>query len=207
MRPELSSLPHIQELTSAFLDTSVELEFHRACRFNSIKLFERIWSSCSPESEASPADRGPGHSETWSRRRYLRSDRYYNRYQFRLAMIEAVKLPDLDVIQWLFDHFQGCVVPNQAVEYAAAHGNLKALEFWHKNGVPAKDYDGARPQAQERPVVPDVRMRNRGGILETGGIAAVREVSKKTPLPPCHRQGNCAVNVLRHCGSSFAVCG
>ncbi|KAL4140854.1 hypothetical protein PRNP1_015134 [Phytophthora ramorum] len=42
---ELSSLFHITEKVSSFLDTSVELPLHKACTFGSLKLLNRIWNS------------------------------------------------------------------------------------------------------------------------------------------------------------------
>ncbi|KAI9984922.1 hypothetical protein PInf_004225 [Phytophthora infestans] len=49
------------------------------------------------------------------------------------AVIEAVHHGDLDMIRWLFAQFSGCVVEVQAVEAAAAAGNLCLLEFFLHN--------------------------------------------------------------------------
>ncbi|OWY96608.1 hypothetical protein PHMEG_00033087 [Phytophthora megakarya] len=66
-------------------DSAVEMEFCEACKLNSIALLERIWTASLPASEPSPAELGPGNGGTWSRRKYLRTDRHYNRFQFRRA--------------------------------------------------------------------------------------------------------------------------
>lgn len=98
-------------------------------------LLDRIWSGSIPESEPSPADAGLGHGGTWSRRKYLRADKHYNRFQFRRAMMEAVKLEGMEVTRWLFDHFSGCIVPFGAVHEAAQEGRLELLRFFLEHDV------------------------------------------------------------------------
>ncbi|KAL4115145.1 hypothetical protein PRIC2_014039 [Phytophthora ramorum] len=152
-KSSFSSLAHVIKDTSAFLDSSVELELRRAIRFNSTRLLDRIWGSSSPESESSPADVGPGKRGKWSRHKYLRTDKHYNRYQFRFSMLEAVRQPGMEMIQWLYDHFYGCVVSNEVVEFVAAQGNLKLLQFFYHHMIHWGCADGrsVRQDAQLEP--------------------------------------------------------
>ncbi|OWY91997.1 hypothetical protein PHMEG_00039173 [Phytophthora megakarya] len=93
-RSKFIQLSAILQTTSAFLDSAVEMEFCKACKLNSIALLDRIWTASLPDSEPSPAELGPGNGGTWSRRKYLRTDRHYNQFQFRRAMVKAVELKD-----------------------------------------------------------------------------------------------------------------
>lgn len=129
-RWEFSALDHVLETTSAYLDAAVEMEMRRACRFNSTRLLERIWRSC----EDAPV--------YWSRRSYLRADVHYNRFQFRFSMLEAAKHPDTGVVRWLFEHFQGCVVPREVVEYAAGASHVELLQFLEEHGEETLGGDG-----------------------------------------------------------------
>jgi hypothetical protein len=94
-KPPFSSLSHIIEITPA-VDAAVEMALCQAVTFNSISLLDRIWNSSSPETEPSPADAGPGNGGEWSRRRYLRTDKNYNRFQFRRGMEVAVQTPNME---------------------------------------------------------------------------------------------------------------
>lgn len=147
--PECLALSHVVQPTSDFLDSSVEMEFRHACKLNSVKLLDRIWSSCSPESEDSPADAGPGHGGHWTRRKYLLTDLDYNDFQFRHGMLEAVKHSGMEMVRWLFDHFRGGVVSEDVVEYAAEQGNLELLQFFHEHGIPVRYHTEEDSEAED----------------------------------------------------------
>lgn len=133
---------HILDTTSGFVDSAVEMAFCEACKLNSVALLEIIWNGSHPETFPSPADLGPGNGPKWSRRHYLRTDKHYNRFQFQGAIIEAAKHQELEkameMVQWLYDHFHGCIVPFGAVSAAASHGHLEILKFFKKHEIPGK---------------------------------------------------------------------
>ncbi|KAE9184554.1 hypothetical protein PF002_g26401 [Phytophthora fragariae] len=133
---------HIVDTTSVFVDSAVEMAFCEACKLNSVALLERIWNGSHPETSPSPADLGPGNGPKWSRRHYLRTDKHYNRFQFQGAIVEAAKHQELEkameMVQWLYDHFHGCIVPFGAVSAAASHGHLEILKFFKKHEISGK---------------------------------------------------------------------
>ncbi|KAG6616763.1 uncharacterized protein IUM83_17933 [Phytophthora cinnamomi] len=63
-----------------------------------------------------------GNGGLWSRRKYLRTDKHYNCYQFR-SVLGAARFQDaeltLAMVRWLYAHFRGCVVPFEAVHQVA----------------------------------------------------------------------------------------
>ncbi|GMF65261.1 unnamed protein product [Phytophthora lilii] len=123
-KPAFDQLRHVIDATSAFLDTSVELEFREAVKHNSVPLLNRIWDSCLPV------------KGQFSRRKYLRTNVHYNRYQYRFGMENAVgEKVDMDVVRWLFNHFYGCLVSGFVVGQAAQNGNLELLQLFKKSGI------------------------------------------------------------------------
>ncbi|EGZ14845.1 hypothetical protein PHYSODRAFT_504997, partial [Phytophthora sojae] len=132
---------------TAFLDAAVEMELCKACTFNSLRLLDRIWDSSLPETHPSPAEVGPGNGGSWTRRKYLRTDRHYRRFQLRRAIVEAVKIEDakaaLRMVQWLCTKFHGCIVPVTAVHTAAGKGNLDVLKFFKAIEIPGRRDGGA----------------------------------------------------------------
>ncbi|KAL4164192.1 hypothetical protein KRP22_004812 [Phytophthora ramorum] len=130
---ELSSLFHITEKVSSFLDTSVELPLHKACTFGSLKLLNRIWNSTIDlEHETEPF---------WSVRSFLRSDKHYQDFQFTASLVEAVKQRNLEMVQWLFEHFPEWGVGREVVEAAAEVGALSILQFFRQNGRNLNPHD------------------------------------------------------------------
>lgn len=131
--PSVGALPHVVSSVSQYLDCSVVISLARACTLGSLRLLRRIWDG----SEKYAALNGDTSKHDlyfcWSPLQYLRTDRHYHRGQFSQAVIEAVHHGDLDMIRWLFAQFSGCVVEVQAVEAAAAAGNLCLLEFFLHN--------------------------------------------------------------------------
>ncbi|RLN95848.1 hypothetical protein BBJ28_00020424 [Nothophytophthora sp. Chile5] len=115
------SLLHVTDVVSAFLGPSPNLTLARAVSFDSLKLLNHIWAnSC-----VSSADRTPG----WSLLNFLRSDRYYYRYAFSVALEEAAHCGLLHMVEWLFAHFSGVEAEVEVVEAAANAGHLHILQF------------------------------------------------------------------------------
>ncbi|KAG6954488.1 hypothetical protein JG687_00011788 [Phytophthora cactorum] len=100
----MTDLPHVIKLVSLFLDSSVELPLHKACQRGSIDLLERIWDSSDVLSSVTTSNR------YWTLRRYICTDRHYRQYQFTLSMMDAVRLKNLEMVEWLTDRFQGYTV-------------------------------------------------------------------------------------------------
>ncbi|KAL3667622.1 hypothetical protein V7S43_007176 [Phytophthora oleae] len=44
-RPEFDAISHVTSAVSAYVDSSVEQPLHKACKFGSVALLDRIWSS------------------------------------------------------------------------------------------------------------------------------------------------------------------
>uniref|UniRef100_H3H154 Uncharacterized protein n=1 Tax=Phytophthora ramorum TaxID=164328 RepID=H3H154_PHYRM len=125
----LGALPHVISAVSQCVDYSVEIPLARACSFGSLRLLRRVWDG-SEELAASIGGLSRRRHSCWSPWQFLRSDCHYHRAQFSQGVVEAVRRRDLSMVRWLFDHFSGCVVGVQAVEAAAAAGDLRILQFF-----------------------------------------------------------------------------
>ncbi|KAL4166102.1 hypothetical protein KRP22_013367 [Phytophthora ramorum] len=125
----LGALPHVISAVSQCVDYSVEIPLARACSFGSLRLLRRVWDG-SEELAASIGGLSCRRHSCWSPWQFLRSDCHYHRAQFSQGVVEAVRRRDLSMVRWLFDHFSGCVVGVQAVEAAAAAGDLRILQFF-----------------------------------------------------------------------------
>ncbi|KAE9232474.1 hypothetical protein PF004_g9901 [Phytophthora fragariae] len=136
--PSLGALPHVISSVSQCLDHSVAIPLAHACAFGSLRLLRRVWD-VSEEFAASDGETRRCPSRCWSSLQFLQSERHYYRAQFSQGVVEAVRRGDLDMIRWLFDHFAGCVVAIQAVEAAAAAGDLQILKFFLDNEVATQD--------------------------------------------------------------------
>ncbi|KAG7381229.1 hypothetical protein PHYPSEUDO_006273 [Phytophthora pseudosyringae] len=130
-KPQLASLHHVADAITSFLDTSVELPLHKACKFGSLELLSRIWSST--------VDLPQGDS-SWSVRRLLHSEKFYQQFQFTHSLVEAAKQKDLGMTRWLFERFPACDVRREAVEEAAKAGALEILQYFHENGKNMNSY-------------------------------------------------------------------
>ncbi|KAG2888965.1 hypothetical protein PC110_g13770 [Phytophthora cactorum] len=108
---------------SSWICSSVELPLHKACQRGSIELIHRIWNSSGVFSSGTTINR------YWMLRKYIRTDCHYRQYQFALSMTEAVRLKNLEVVEWLADRFQGYT---GRVE-AAGVAYVEILQFLHDN--------------------------------------------------------------------------
>ncbi|KAG3061570.1 hypothetical protein PI125_g24687, partial [Phytophthora idaei] len=142
--PSLGALPHVISSVSQCLDYSVEISLARACAFGSLRLLRRIWDGSKKYAASNGSAPGDRRYLYWSPLHFLQTDCHYHRAQFSRGVVEAVRRGDLDIIRWLFAHFSGCVVAVQAVEAAAASGDLRTLEFFLDNERAFQDaQDGA----------------------------------------------------------------
>ncbi|EGZ04648.1 hypothetical protein PHYSODRAFT_444601, partial [Phytophthora sojae] len=130
----------VQDSVTAFLDSAVEMELWQACKMNSAALLEHIWQGSAPETEPSPASLGPGNGGRWSRRKFLRTDRHYRRFQFRRAIVEAVKQDKaMELAQWLYAHFHGCIGNvvrwgrHDMARAAERKDNMHVVQWLHDN--------------------------------------------------------------------------
>ncbi|KAL4115158.1 hypothetical protein PRIC2_014052 [Phytophthora ramorum] len=97
------------------------------------KLLNRIWNSTIDlEHEIEPF---------WSVRSFLRSDKHYQDFQFTASLVEAVKQRNLEMAQWLFEHFPEWGVGREVVEAAAEVGALSVLQFFRQNGRNLNPHD------------------------------------------------------------------
>lgn len=121
-----SSLPHLVNSVSLFLDSSMELPLHRACRFGSFRLLDRIWNS----SQVFVDDPGRAKDQIWTLQKYIPTDRHYRAYQFNLCLLEAIKLKNLEMVKWISRRFQGCLVSKNVVARAVDLGLMAILMFF-----------------------------------------------------------------------------
>ncbi|KAL3663277.1 hypothetical protein V7S43_011686 [Phytophthora oleae] len=70
-RPEFDGIDHVTSAVSAYVDSSVEQPLHKACKFGSVALLDRIWNST--------VDLEPGGWGLWSVRNLLRSQKLYGK--------------------------------------------------------------------------------------------------------------------------------
>ncbi|KAK1943427.1 putative ankyrin repeat protein [Phytophthora citrophthora] len=113
-------------IVSAYVDSSVEQPLHKACKFGSVALLDRIWNS-TVDLESS----GWG---LWSVRNLLRTQKLYGKFEFSLCLLEAAKRNRVDIAGWLFERFPYGVRQKVVCEAAKA-GALEILQFFRANGT------------------------------------------------------------------------
>ncbi|KAE9074724.1 hypothetical protein PF010_g24567 [Phytophthora fragariae] len=168
-RPSVTCSPVLGALISQFLGPSTNLSLREAASFGSTRLLDWVWdASCTSE-----ASRTPG----WSLHNYLRSEPYYHHYQFQEALQVVAKRGELEMLQWLFGHFQGLEVPSEAVTKAAENGHLPVLKYLleHDQGRGVRHElkevkVGSDGFADSVPVMPP-DWRGPGNVVRWGGHA------------------------------------
>ncbi|KAL4102348.1 hypothetical protein PRIC1_006093 [Phytophthora ramorum] len=120
-KPEFSALSHVIDAVSLYVDASVQLPLAKACKFGSLTLLNRIWD-CKLDLEAKA-------NASWSIRGLLRSEPWYQSFQANASLVEAVRRRDLDIVRWIFAHFPEFWVLEDAVEEAAAAGDMEILRY------------------------------------------------------------------------------
>ncbi|KAE8903357.1 hypothetical protein PF008_g31308 [Phytophthora fragariae] len=138
-KAEFSSLPHVADAVSLFLDSSVDLPLHKACKTGSQTLLNRIWSSSEIfafENKDIP------ENPSWTLRRYIRTDRFYRRFQLRFSLIESIRLKNVEMVRWLLDKFQGVDIDRDVLLQTMATISIEVLQIFY-------DYDRAGHQQVE----------------------------------------------------------
>lgn len=69
----------------------------------------------------------------WTIHSYWRADRYYHRYQFSQALYQAAESGNAAIVEWLFNHFSGCIAPAEVMGVAARSGRREILEMRWRN--------------------------------------------------------------------------
>jgi hypothetical protein len=139
-----ASVPlHLERMISGYLGPAPSMTLSRTCSFGSIALLDWMWeASCTRVLE---------RSTWWSLTNFLRSEPHYYRHQFAESMKVAAMRGDLAVVKWLLKHFQGCVVPREAVGNAADNGHLHILKLlWDHDGG---RHDRGRKRVKKRKVM------------------------------------------------------
>ncbi|KAL4129667.1 hypothetical protein PRIC2_005674 [Phytophthora ramorum] len=126
-KPEFSALSHVIDAVSLYVDASVQLPLAKACKFGSLTLLNRIWD-CKLDLEAKA-------NASWSIRGLLRSEPWYQSFQANASLVEAVKRRDLDIVRWIFAHFPEFWVLEDAVEEAAAAGDMEILRYFLEKDI------------------------------------------------------------------------
>ncbi|KAE9206582.1 hypothetical protein PF004_g17253 [Phytophthora fragariae] len=83
----------------------------------------------------------------WTVAKLLHSEKYYYKWEFSLALAQVICAADLQMVQWIVQHFSGCPVERIAVEEAARGGHLWALQLLERDhshagietGTPSQD--------------------------------------------------------------------
>ncbi|KAE9299803.1 hypothetical protein PF008_g23155, partial [Phytophthora fragariae] len=133
-KPAITSLPHVLDLISTFLDCSADIPLHQTCALGSLPLLDRIWTQ-----SLLPLD----ECRRWCPAASLQTNRHYKRWQFSQSLLQAVRRRDLSIIKWLFSHFTHCVSEVGVVEEAASTGQLEILRFLLEkdSGVTLGEYE------------------------------------------------------------------
>ncbi|KAL4156863.1 hypothetical protein PRNP1_005889 [Phytophthora ramorum] len=126
-KPEFSALSHVIDAVSLYVDASVQLPLAKACKFGSLTLLNRIWD-CKLDLEAKA-------NASWSIRGLLRSEPWYQSFQANASLVEAVRRRDLDIVRWVFAHFPEFWVLEDAVEEAAAAGDMEILRYFLEKDI------------------------------------------------------------------------
>ncbi|KAK1942832.1 hypothetical protein P3T76_005469 [Phytophthora citrophthora] len=125
-KPEFDAISHVVSAVSTYVDSSVEQPLHKACKFGSVTLLNRIWSTT--------VDLEPGGWGIWSVRNLLRTYKLYGKFQFTLCLLEAAKINNVDIARWVFERFPFGVRRIVICEAAKA-GALEKLQFFRANGA------------------------------------------------------------------------
>ncbi|KAK1930049.1 putative ankyrin repeat protein [Phytophthora citrophthora] len=173
-------LHHLGLVISSFLGPPRNLSLANAYSFKSTELLDWIWS-CSCVSSSSRTFGSALNN-------YLRSEQQYYQWQFWKITQVAVELGDLKLMQWIFTHFKGCIVPVKVVEKAAKDGHQELLQFLLEND--AGRYRRHRRQAVEStgeiipyesiPEMP-LKARKKGNVVHWGGNSILLAIEHKHP--------------------------
>ncbi|KAL3657633.1 hypothetical protein V7S43_017436 [Phytophthora oleae] len=134
-QPYIAAPPELGREISRFLGPSSNLALSEACVYSSTALLDWIWeSSCSSIAE---------RLQRWSLNNFLRCDNHYYKWQFAKGMEFVARDGNMDILEWFFKHFQGCVVSVDIVELAAENGHLDVLIYLQEHAVARECYSEA----------------------------------------------------------------
>ncbi|GMF14438.1 unnamed protein product [Phytophthora fragariaefolia] len=125
-RQDTAALQDVGLIVADFLGPDRNLSLHDACNTGSLGLLEWIWCTSHECSN--------GDASTWSLASCLLSNCHYYKWQFSEALEVAAERGDVEVVKWIFEHFNGCEVVVEVVEAAARGGHLDVLQFLLENG-------------------------------------------------------------------------
>ncbi|GMF47484.1 unnamed protein product [Phytophthora fragariaefolia] len=111
-----SLAPVVSDFLVADLSLSRAIEFSAA---GSLALLDLVWARSRRATESS----------AWGAAKLLATKDYYYRWEFSLALVQAVRRADVNMVQWLLRHFSGCPVDSDVVEEAATAGHLWVLQL------------------------------------------------------------------------------
>ncbi|OWY97696.1 hypothetical protein PHMEG_00031714 [Phytophthora megakarya] len=140
-KEQFVDLPHVVREVSLYLDSSVELPLDEACKQGSIKLLSRIWKSSKifVDSESDEESDAP-----FALGRFLRTDKHYKQFKFTQSLYEAIDSKNLEMVEWLVDKFQGCVVRKKVVSEACIIGSVDMLQLFYDNDNSLVDENARR---------------------------------------------------------------
>ncbi|KAE8956081.1 hypothetical protein PF005_g31830 [Phytophthora fragariae] len=129
-------LPHVLEAVSLFLDSVVELPLHVACKRGSLQLLDRLWASSEvfvkniteSDEECDEREENDHENESFTLRKFLRTDRHYTQYQFTNSLVVAIDSKNLEMVKWLVDKFQGYIVRSEECLKRALWAQLRCCE-------------------------------------------------------------------------------
>ncbi|ETN02507.1 hypothetical protein PPTG_16460 [Phytophthora nicotianae INRA-310] len=125
----VAHLSHVVEAVSLYLDSSVELPLHKACKFNSLKLLNRLYASSSILLQQTKNETG----YYWSLRTLIRRETHYRQFQFTKSLMEAIRTQNLEIITWICTKFPRKTVTPEVVELATTTGSLPILQYFCDN--------------------------------------------------------------------------
>ncbi|EGZ05524.1 hypothetical protein PHYSODRAFT_533743, partial [Phytophthora sojae] len=129
--PSFRSQTSVGSKVSTFVGPSPTLSLHQACAMGSLKLLDLLWEASCTSMDT--------RSVGWSLSNFLRSEPHYYHWEFIVSLLVAANRGNLEVVQWLFDHFSGCEAPADAFEEAAVNDHLPVVKFLLANSDNCRD--------------------------------------------------------------------
>ncbi|KAE8959560.1 hypothetical protein PR001_g30679, partial [Phytophthora rubi] len=125
------------------LSSVVELPLHVACKRGSLQLLDRLWASSEvfvkniteSDEECDEREENDHENESFTLRKFLRTDRHYTQYQFTNSLVVAIDSKNLEMVKWLVDKFQGYIVRSEVVSEACIVGSVEMLRVFYENDI------------------------------------------------------------------------
>lgn len=139
-KTQFLDLPYVVDTVSLFLDTSMDVPPLTVCKLGSVRLLDRIWDS-SVTSITNGGYTGVTQ-ETFTLRKFLRTDKHYQQYVFSLALEDAVPRQDLEIVKWFLSKCQGFRVSSEIVSRACLAGSIGILQVFYDNDTRVLEQKG-----------------------------------------------------------------